>query len=171
MSQPIVKSIIEITPNDLAGATSMFEVRPNEDRNYGGWTKFELPKSNIAIITDRTKFMNNPLYSIIEKSIELNKSVSWAGPLPASVYYVINAANEGVAIEFIQKYASSNPKFPEMFEIEAITKHKNRLVEMHLRDLPQKSGGRRKMKRRQIKKMKTKRRQIKKRKTTSKKTI
>ena len=172
MSQPIVKSIIEITPDDLEVATSMFEVRPNVDAIYGGWRKIVFtPKLKIDITTV-DDFRTKGLPKILTDSIKLNVPAhSWSDPHPASVYYVINAANEDAAIEFIRQYAISNPTFPEKFAIDSIREHIGQIEVALLQRYSAKSnsGGRRKMKRRQIKKMKTKRRQIKKRKTTFKK--
>jgi hypothetical protein len=168
--EPIVKSIIKITPDDLAGATSLYEVRPNVEANYGGWTKIHFTPELTINITERKDW--KPLPNILNDSIKLNvQSSPWSDPHPASVYYVINAANQDAAVKLIQQYAHSHP-FPEKFAIDIIKSHIRDIVALQQQHLTKsESGGRRKMKRRQIKKMKTKRRQIKKRKTTSKKTI
>jgi hypothetical protein len=153
----------------------MFEVRPNVDTIYGGWTKIVFtPKLKIDITTV-DDFRTKGLPKILTDSIELNvPAYSFTDAPPASVYYVINAANQDAAIELMRQYASSNPKFPEKFAIDSIRDHIRQIQfalrqQQYLAKQLANSGGRRKMKRRQIKKMKTKRRQIKKRKTTFKK--
>ena len=171
MSEPKVKSILEIKPIDLVGATRMFEVKPNVKTIYAGWTRFPLfdEKLSIDITTVDSNSTLDPelLPQILRNSISLSKSTGpHTTPDGVSIYYVMNAADANAVVASIKQYAAAHP-FPERFNVDEIITHIGNIeVELlHRRS----SCGRRKIKRRQIKKMKTKRRQIKKMKTTSKK--
>lgn len=174
MSEPKVKSILEIIPADLVGATKMFEVKPvkpNVKTIYAGWKRFPLfdEKLSIDITTVDSKLDPNLLPKILRDSIGLSKSTGpHTTPDGVSIYYVMNAADANAVVASIKQYAAAHhPTFPKRFNVDEIITHiRNIEVELLQR---RGSGGRRKMKRRQIKKMKTKRRQIKKMKTTSKK--
>jgi hypothetical protein len=170
MSEPKVKSILEIKPIDLVGATRMFEVKPNVKTIYAGWTRLPLSHElSIDITTvDYSNLVPNLLPKILCDSIGLSKSAGpHTTPDGVSIYYVMNAADANAVVASIKQYAEAHPIFPKRFNVDEIITHIGNIeVELLQRSS---SGGRRKIKRRQIKKMKTKRRQIKKMKTTSKK--
>lgn len=168
MSEPNVKSILEIIPADLVEARTMFEVKPNAIVKYAGWKRFPLSgELSIDITTVDEPLDPKLLPKILRDSISLSKSTDpHTTPDDVSIYYVMNADDANAAVELIKQYAAAHPTFPKRFKVdEIIERIANIEVELLLRG----SGGRRKIKRRQIKKMKTKRRQIKKMKTTSKK--
>ena len=172
MSEPKVKSILEIKPIDLEGVTKMFEVKPNVKTIYAGWTTFPLfdEKLSIDITTVDSNSTLDPelLPQILRNSISLSKSTGpHTTPDGVSIYYVMNAADANAVVASIKQYAEAHPIFTKRFNVDEIITHIGNIeVELLQR---RSSGGRRKIKRRQIKKMKTKRRQIKKMKTTSKK--
>ena len=170
MSEPKVKSILEISPADLVGATRMFEVKPvkpNVKTIYAGCTKLPLsPELSIDITTVDKSLDPKLLSEILLDSISLsNPTGPHTTPDDVSIYYVMNADNANAVVASIKQYAAAHPPFPERFKVYEIIERIRNILLLQRRG----SGGRRKMKRRQIKKMKTKRRQIKKMKTTSKK--
>ena len=179
------KHILEMTPEDIENASSLYVVKPDVTARYGGWTRFPLPEFHtsdkhfgectIDIATsdyfEKAKAnATTPLTLLTEILLDAVKD---ARTNPCAVYYVMNATNTAEAAKCItnyandmrqKKYAKSSYKpepkfdidpFKDMVEPSEIVKH----IQSLRKKAAANAGGRRK----------TKRRQIKKRKTTSKK--
>lgn len=174
------KHILEMTPEDIENASSLYVVKPDVAATYGGWTRFPLPEFHtsdkhfgectIDIATsnyfEKAKAKANATTPLTLLTEILLDAVKDARTHPYAVYYVMNATNTAEAAKCItnyandmrqKKYAKSSYQPDPKFDIDPF---KDRVeageIATHMYSLrAANAGGRRKTKRRQIKKRKT----------------
>ncbi len=103
------KSILELTPDDIRNATSLYAVRtdiaPNAE--YAGWTKHILPGTDdfAPVAMD----IQEDYYFTRTGSRDIETIVRWLTGWkdPMSAYYVMNATDKEEAIRCIEQHANA----------------------------------------------------------------
>ena len=103
------KSMLELTPDDIRNATSLYVVRTDiaPTAEYAGWTKHILPGT--GEFAPLTMDIQEDYYFTRTRSRDIETIVGWVTRWEdhVSVYYVMNAKNEEEALRCIEQHANA----------------------------------------------------------------